>query len=729
MPIKNWLIIFLAYGAVVFGAWTSTQIRSDFSLTTLAAESSEIYQNFQDYSKKFPSEGNGLIVAVKSEARFNSREGFYILEELRKELSHFRGVESAVGITSIELPQRSLMGSTTRKVMPLDDENKFERNYKRLKRFPDVTPKFLSEDRKAARIFLKVDWDKIELDRMQRTLDLYAFDEVHLMGKGIYADEMETTLMSEMVLLPLFAGGMLLFFFLIWFRDVRSLIVVASMLAINLSLLSMVFWAGGITIGLLTSTTPLLILVLSFSDLVHVIYKFKQQSTGEIEERVKATILPLRLPLWLTTLTTGAAFALFFFAEIKEITEFAFVTCAGILLAYFTARFLLPVFIIIFRIRPFKKKAAFSSVASLLIDFLKGRRISIVVGAIVLVVAATSVWANFKINISYHQNYGEDTRLGQSLRFSDRYFEGARSVEVILTAKNGLTQETISKIDQIEKELETNYGCRSVFSVNTAIKRLHRFNRFGKPSQFVLPDQFDSTFQQDLVEYSQDLGLANAMTEDQQLFRIVGRLPDIGSAVAEFKNAELQETLDELEDENHHFFISGFSFVKDQSNVRVTKFIVFGILLSLLVAMLVIGVVFRSARIAVLAFFPNLLPVLVGLAVMYWFHIELNPTTAMALSIIFGLALDDTIYFLSSIKRSASLTSPESVELSLRENTFPAAVTSFILMIGFGVLVFSSIESNRNIGFLVASMLLIALLSDLILLPALLRSFWNKRRI
>ncbi len=729
MSIKNWLIIFLGYSTIVLGAWTSTQLRTDFSLTTLNAENSKIYRNYQEYSQKFPSEDNGLVISIKSEGGFNSLEGFSVLEYLRDDLSNFRGVESAVGITSVELPQRTLLGSTSKKLMPIEDANKFEENFKRLSRFPDVTPKFLSDDRTAARIFLTVNWEELALDRMQRNIELYAFDEVHLMGKGVYASEMKESLTSEMILLPSFAGGVLLFFFLIWFRDIRSLTVVASILAINLSLLTITFYLGGVTIGLLTSTTPLLILVLSFSDIVHMIYKFKQLKSGDLDERLNATIVPLRLPLWLTTLTTAVAFGLFFFAEIKEITEFALVTCVGIILAYLTARFLLPIFIRTFRVQPFEKKAAFSSISLSLIHLLKRRRVIVMLGAVIVLISAISVSLNFSINISYHQQYGDDTRLGRALRFSDEYFEGVRSVEVILTAKKGLTQETISKIDEIETQLKEYYGCKSVFSVNTAIQRLHRYNRFGKPSQYKLPEKFDRSFQQDLIKYRDDLGLANAMTEDQTLFRIVGRLPDVGSAVSEVKNQELQETLNQLEDENHHFFISGFSFVKDQSNTRVTKFILIGISLSLLIAMIVVGIVFRSARIAVLSFFPNLMPVLFGLALMHWLNIELNPTTAMALSIIFGLALDDTIYFLSTVKRSYKLKTSESIELSLRENTFPAAVTSIILMIGFGVLMFSSIESNRNIGILVASMLLIALISDLILLPALLRSFWNKRRI
>lgn len=732
MTRRNWFIVVAAYCSILIGAWTSTQIETDFSLTTLSARSSEDYQNYKEYAKRFPMDDDGLVVSIGSdpkvvESKFNSLEKFSHLEVLRLDLSTIKGVKNALGITSIELPQKSLLGSKSVLLLPLNNEQKFEKRFAKINTYSDVTPKFLSNDKKATRIFLTVDWSKVELPEIRKVVDQYDFAEVHFMGKEVFNSELKESLQTEIILLPLFAGAILLFLFFLWFRDPRSLIVVASVLSINLSLLSLVFYFGGIKIGLLTSTTPLLILVLSFSDIVHILYKFKRLSTGSIEDRITQTMQPLRKPLWLTTLTTGVAFGLFFLTGISEIAEFAFATCVGIVFAYLTARFLLPILLFLYRIRPFERSSAFTSSAEGLIRFLKSKYAVLITSIVVLSVLSVSVFVLFRINISYHQSFGADTEIGKTLRFTDEHFEGVRTIEVILESKNGLDQATIAKVAEIETALVEKYGCRSVFSVNTAIKRLNRYNHFGKNSKFSLPVDFDDDFRSDLFQFGKELGLVNAMTKDQKLYRIVGRIPDIGSAKASKKNRELEAKLKQLESENHRFFISGFSYVKDQSTTRVTGFVLLGIALSLIVATAVIGIAFRSVKIAIVAFFPNLFPVLFGLALMNWIGIELNPTTAMALSIILGLALDDTIYFLSSIKRSEELNAPESVAQSLRENTFPAAVTSIILMIGFGVLILSSIESNRNIGILVATMLLIALISDLIILPALLRIFWKKR--
>lgn len=726
MSTKNWLIIILAYCSIFLGAWTSTHLKTDFSLTTLSARSSEDYQNYQTYSKQFPVEEDGLVVSIGSDSTFNSREAFSILDSLRHDLEVVAGVKNALGITSVELPEKTLFGSKAKLLLPLD-ENQFQKRFSKINDFSDVTPKFLSNDRKATRLFLTVDWSTLELDEIQKTVEKYAFSEFHLMGKEVFSNELKQSLESEIILLPMFAGLILLFLFFLWFRDFRSLFVVASVLMINLSLLSVVFYLGGINIGLLTSTTPLLILVLSFSDIVHILYKFKRLRSGTTQERIEDTMKPLRLPLWLTSLTTAVAFGLFFITGIDEIMEFAFATCVGIILAYLTARFFLPILLQLFRMRPFEKRSAFTSFADKLIAFLRMKYAVLIVSVLTVILLSFSVFKRFEINSSFHQSFGSDTQIGKSLRFTDEHFEGVRTIEVVLESKNGLNKSTVSKVNAIEIELMEKYGCRSVFSVNTAIKRLNRYNHFGKASQYKLPTYLDSAFLADLDKNRKDLGLINAMTKDQKLYRIVGRLPDIGSAKSQEKNRRLQTRLDQLNDENQQLFISGFSFVKDQSTTRITGFILLGIALSLVVAMGVIGIVFRSVKIAVISFIPNLLPVLSGLALMFWFNIELNPTTAMALSIILGLALDDTIYFLSSIKRTNHFEPSESIAFSLKENTFPATVTSIILMIGFGVLILSSIESNRNIGILVATMLLIALISDLVLLPALLRIFWNKR--
>ncbi|MFK7783569.1 MAG: RND family transporter [Crocinitomicaceae bacterium] len=724
---RSWLIIFFAYASIAIGAWTGTQVKSDFSLTTLNTRSSEAYQNYEEYSKRFPSDKNGLVVSIGFDAKFDSQEGFVILESLRKDLLRIKGVKNALGLTSVELAQKTLLGSKSVLLLPVEDERKFAKRFSKIDAYSDVTPKFLSNDRTAARIMLNVDWDRVDLERIEEKVGDYKFTEFHLIGKGVFSNEMKKALEKEVVVLPLLTGAILLFLFLMWFRDVRSLLVVASILAVNLSLLAMVFYFGKISIGLLTATTPLLILVLSFSDIVHILYKYKRIKEGSVQERIAETMNPLKLPLWLTTLTTAVAFGLFFFTGIDEIFDFATVTCSGILLAYVTARFLLPIMLESFRVGFFNKQSAFSSSAEFLIGLLKRKWIVISVSGMLLVLALTSIFVNFEINVSYHQRFGNDTKIGQAFRFTDEHFEGTRAIDVVIESKNGLTQELVSKVDKIEEALLKEYDCRAVFSVNTSIKRLNRYNRFGKASQFSLPDSINESFISDLRKYKTELGLINAMTSDQKLFRIVGRMPDIGSAEAERRNQKLQFTLNQLQDDDHRLFISGFSFVRDQSRTRVTLLVLIGIALCLVIAMIVIGCAFRSFRIAIISFIPNLLPVGFGLTLMYWMGVELNPTTAMALSIILGLALDDTIYFLSVLKRSSELKAADSIALSLRENTFPASVTSIILMIGFGTLMLSAIESNRNIGLLVATMLFIALISDLIILPALLRAFWNKR--
>lgn len=727
---RKWLVLLAAYVSILVGGWAASQLKVDFSLTTLSTRNSEAYLNYQEYSKRFPVEEDGLAISLLAKKPLNSRSDFKQLEQLRLEIENLKGIDNVLGITSMQVPEKSLLGATHRKMIRLESERIFQKRYDELERYPDVTPKFLSDDRTATRLFLQADWDQTSLEKIEKVIDQYDFAEVHFMGKEAFLREMKSNLSSEMYVLPLIAGTILLLLFFIWFRDFKSVIVVMSVLGVNLGLLCLLFWLSGIHIGILTSTTPLLIVVLSFSDIVHILYTFKQQDPKiPIQERLKSTMRPLRLPLWLTSLTTAIAFAIFFVSGIDEIMEFAFSACFGIILAYLTARFLLPIFIETFNISPFQRNAAFSRIGEKLLRFLPFHRAISIVGIVLTVLVVGASIALFEINISFHQTFGADTGIGKSLRFTDDKFDGVRTVEVILKSTEGFTPETIQKVEKIETMLIENYQCRSVFSVNTAVKRLNRFNHFGMRSQYKIPNEMEDKFVAQLKKYKQELGLVNAMTGDSKLFRIVGRLPDIGSAEAMKRNEVLEDLLKEIEGPTHSVFISGFSYVKDQSSKRITLFILLGVVLSLLITAVVIGLVFKSIRIAIMAFLVNALPVFFGILLMHLLGIELNPTTAMALSIILGLALDDTIYLLSTLKQHQQKNAPEVLESCIRENTFPASVTSIILTIGFGILMLSSIESNRNIGFLVATMLLIALISDLVILPALLRTFWTKKKV
>ena len=140
---------------------------------------------------------------------------------------------------------------------------------------------------------------------------------------------------------------------------------------------------------------------------------------------------------------------------------------------------------------------------------------------------------------------------------------------------------------------------------------------------------------------------------------------------------------------------------------------------------LVTGFAFRSARLGVLSILPNLLPLTIGLGLMWPLDIELRFSTITAFPVAFGLAVDDTIHFLARYRTevSAGSTREQAVCTTMMTTGRPIMLTSALLIAGFSVLFLSSFVGMIHVAMLDCIILTAALFGDLLVLPALLLLF------
>lgn len=731
MSRNQWFIAIIAMGLTTLGFWLGTKVHYDFQLKTLTSEESEDYKNFEEYNKEFPFNAHAVTVAFTVDGKPLNYEKMVLVDSLANMLQQMKGVQAVNSLTTIKLAEKTAFGSRYRGLVSLQSPEKFNRKWERIHKYTDVTPKFLSRDRTATSIYVRMKYksDRL-LGQIEQAVDSFKFKEVHYAGRGQFDRQLKDQLSVEALVLPFVAIFLLIILFYLFFRDFRSLFATICVLLFNIALIQVLFWWLEIPVGPLTQTVPLLIVVLSFCDIVHVIYKYKTiHFEGPDRNRLKRVMKTMRFPLWLTSITTFIAFAILLISPVKEIGEFAVISSLGILGAYLSARVLLPVYMLLFRIKPFKGKKPLDSLVNTLVSIQRRSKLTSALAILVFLVLIALAGFNSKIDHKTSLKVGLDTPIGASLQFFDKHFEGTRSIEVILKDTNVMTTETMQVVDSIENYLRKTYGCRSVFSLNTSIKRLNRYKHFGLASYYRLPDSLDASFKTMLNTHGEQLGLVNAMTSDQKLIRIVGRLPDIGLNSAHRRNNHLKTYIASLESgTTRQVFVSGFSYVHDQSLMRITELVLLGIALSLITAFAIITLIFRSIRLSLVALMVNGLPVVAALVLIHFMGIGLQPSTAIALSIILGLSLDDTIYLLAPLyKDGIGRLETKSIELSTRQNSFPAMVTSLILASGFLILSFSGLQSNQNMGTLVAIILIIAVISDLIILPALLKQLIKKR--
>jgi predicted RND superfamily exporter protein len=140
---------------------------------------------------------------------------------------------------------------------------------------------------------------------------------------------------------------------------------------------------------------------------------------------------------------------------------------------------------------------------------------------------------------------------------------------------------------------------------------------------------------------------------------------------------------------------------------------------------LIMVILFKNIKLLLISLLPNLLPLLFAAALLGYLNIPLEATISVVFAIVFGIAVDDTIHFLSRYKigLAKGASKEEALRTTFTETGRALVITTLILFFGFMVLLFSVHAPSMTIGILVSVTLLAALILDLLLLPVLIRKF------
>jgi predicted RND superfamily exporter protein len=159
---------------------------------------------------------------------------------------------------------------------------------------------------------------------------------------------------------------------------------------------------------------------------------------------------------------------------------------------------------------------------------------------------------------------------------------------------------------------------------------------------------------------------------------------------------------------------------------RSEQAIAYGQIRGLLFVVVTVGAImiaaFRSARVAGATLIANAVPIVMAFGEMGIFGVSLDAGTVVVGSIAFGIAVDDTIHAVTEYSRLIERGKGTNEALSKSYvYVFPAVVfTTIITATAFLILGFSNFALIRNLGIVTAVVMILCLLADILLLPALL---------
>ncbi|KRO79269.1 MAG: hypothetical protein ABR85_02450 [OM182 bacterium BACL3 MAG-120619-bin3] len=338
-------------------------------------------------------------------------------------------------------------------------------------------------------------------------------------------------------------------------------------------------------------------------------------------------------------------------------------------------------------------------------------------------------------------NMTELTREGNPMRVAydvvDENMAGAQSMVIMVDSHQAdglLEPEVMRAIDQLQLRIETNYAdqvTRSYSLANIVKDTFEKMNddeasfyRIPETQQMISqllylfnsanPDDRRSLVSDDYSRANITLNIYNAGSyEYKQFFDNIAVDIDEVFAAAKAKKPELE------------VYLTGTMalMMRMADEVATSQFASFSLALGVISVIMVITL--GSLQAGAIAMIPNVIPALLGFGLMGLLGVPLDTDTILIAPLIIGLAVDDTIHFMTHYR--VELIRTKSIELALSSaiNEVGQAVmfTTMVLGLGFALLSFSDYLGMAKLGFFGSLAIFVALLCDLFLIPALIIVF------
>ncbi len=506
-------------------------------------------------------------------------------------------------------------------------------------------------------------------------------------------------------------------------RNIRGVLLPLLSTGLGLVVALAIFVEFGHALNFVTAIVPPVVFVVGFGFAIHVLSEFDRTYTGEVGKKaaIEKSVEEVFTPLTLTAVTTAVGFASLATSSISSIRIFGVYTALGTVLCLGAALFVIPA---ILHIVPSGRKARVSHsrlvmFAPMLARFNLRHRRGILLTAMGLVVIAAFSASRLELSTDYLRNFPSDSPVQLNFERIRTEFSGAVPIQILIESDivGAFTDPVhLANITQFEAWLEAQPEVGVAVGLTDLIAVLN--HAFDPDKALTIPET--------QVEVEELLFLAGGATlnrfVDPRFKSIL-----IHARTSAVSSNDLADLADRIEQRlvNMPPHLRGQVTGSSALLALTLDDIVRGQLLSLAGALLVIYIIlillFESARVAALALLPNVAPIVCFFGLLGVSGITLNLATSLVAAVVLGIAVDDSIHFLSRFNAEARRFADESegIEQALSAVIRPVTFTTAALCCGFLTLTFGELQSQVQFGALAAATLIIAWVFDLTFTPAL----------
>ena len=551
----------------------------------------------------------------------------------------------------------------------------------------------------------------------------------------VEATMLETTAKDGLYIVPL----MLLFGMLINLFLLRSpLAYLSTFMVINLSVVATAGICGWLGIELTTTAAMgfLLVIVLATADSVHVSYSYLNQLRNGVkfDYALKKSIESNLKPIVLTSVTTCIGFLSLNFGDAKQFALMGNVAAIGVLFALFFTLASYPLLILIVRKTPKQSELLITRVTSWAVrTSLANSRMVILITGVSVVVFGYLATTN-KFNDDPTEYFTQNTDIKKTVDFAIESMPNIKRIYFDLPSgqEQGIHEVGyLSQVSEFVAWLRQQEDVVHVFSYIDLIKQINKNLHGDDPAAYELPGSRELASQY-LLLYEMSLPYGMDLQDNISLARDSLRI-EIG-----IRNLDNQQLL-ALDQKAHNWLAENTSLENIKSSSidlifakygqTVLKSILIGSIMAIIMVTIVIIIGLRSLKYGLISLIPNLLPAVIVYGAWAIFNDTVTISAAITFAVSLGIIVDDTVFIFTKYlkERNRHATVDLALEAAYKASAPALIVTTLVFAVGAGLLVVSDFVPNAVIGYMMAPMIMVALVFDFLVLPAIVKFIDGKR--
>lgn len=758
------LILLLATTALM--GYFASKVELSYEFAKAIPTDNPKYQEYLSFREKFGEDGNLLVIGVQTN-KFFELGTFNAFNKLTQEIKTIKYVEDALSVSSainlIKNPDSLKLNPVPVFSQEIKTQEELDSSKNIFLSLPFYRTLLYNAENNVYLIAVRI--DKVALASALRTeivnniitkTNAFTNDtkiETYLSGLPLIKTLIADRIKKEMKWFLLGSLGLSALILLIFFRSASTMLLSLSVVLIG------VIWSFGILhlfgykITLLTALIPPLVVVIGVPNCIYFLNKYHStfKDTGNKQQSLIDMVSKMGIVTLFCNIAAAIGFAVFALTKSAILKEFGAVSGISIMLIFVVSFILLPG---VLSYLPSPKKSQLKYLenpwlTSLLLkleQWALHHKKSIYLTT--LVVVAFSIMGVLKLRSEAFmvEDLPETDKIYSDLKFFEKNFKGVLPLEIVIDTyePNGIRKrglELFEKMDSLSQYISAQKDMARPLSIAEAMKFLKQAVFEGDTANYMLPNTSDFMIMSSYFKFKKDSTQKNGvagivssfMDTSNQRTRMSINMADVGTVRLPEILKDIKTRSDQLFDKkkyNVQFTGSSITFLEG------SKFIIDGLKESILWAFLLIALcmlyLFKSLRILLCSLIPNIIPLIVTAGIMGWIGIRLKPSTVLIFSVALGIAIDVTIRFLVNYKQELPQHNNnviKTVTETIKHTGLSILYTSMVLIAGFIIFCFSGFGGTQALGWLTSLTLLVATLTNLILLPVLLMAGKTKTTI